>query len=360
MDKAKPTITVITIVKDIVKSGRKDLLRECIESVSGQTYQNIQHILMDGKSSDGTLELLEELKGIFGDRLEIHSQKDQSIDEAYNNALRYAKGKYVFFMNSDDKYYSSQALEHCFEAMEREQADYCFGQESRYDRNDNFVSTWIPDINIFWFTMPFSHQAMGVRRDVLESLGNYDTSCGIGGDYDLIVKLIWGDYKGVEIPEIISYYRLGGISSATDDVYANLKTLHAMTMRTYKYSKVFYPELTVDQCEHIFRTYTSPGATNVFPKFFLNRLIRFIIERNLKNIDNKKLVERILAMYPLQQTDTVQPVTVSSAAHVQSQPLTYLYFCLFGIPVIKVLWKQLTVKSYLFGFLPFVKFYYKR
>lgn len=124
MDKAKPTITVITIVKDIVKSGRKDLLRECIESVSGQTYQNIQHILMDGKSSDGTLELLEELKGIFGDRLEIHSQKDQSIDEAYNNALRYAKGKYVFFMNSDDKYYSSQALEHCFEAMEREQADY--------------------------------------------------------------------------------------------------------------------------------------------------------------------------------------------------------------------------------------------
>lgn len=45
MDKAKPTITVITIVKDIVKSGRKDLLRECIESVSGQTYQNIQHIL---------------------------------------------------------------------------------------------------------------------------------------------------------------------------------------------------------------------------------------------------------------------------------------------------------------------------
>lgn len=336
------------------------MLRECIESVSGQTYQNIQHILMDGKSSDGTLELLEELKGIFGDRLEIHSQKDQSIDEAYNNALRYAKGKYVFFMNSDDKYYSSQALEHCFEAMEREQADYCFGQESRYDRNDNFVSTWIPDINIFWFTMPFSHQAMGVRRDVLESLGNYDTSCGIGGDYDLIVKLIWGDYKGVEIPEIISYYRLGGISSATDDVYANLKTLHAMTMRTYKYSKVFYPELTVDQCEHIFRTYTSPGATNVFPKFFLNRLIRFIIERNLKNIDNKKLVERILAMYPLQQTDTVQPVTVSSAAHVQSQPLTYLKFCLFGIPVIKVLWKQLTVKSYLFGFLPFVKFYYKR
>lgn len=97
-----------------------------------------------------------------------------------------------------------------------------------------------------------------------------------------------------------------------------------------------------------------------FRNSFLNRLIRFIIERNLKNIDNKKLVERILAMYPLQQTDTVQPVTVSSAAHVQSQPLTYLKFCLFGIPVIKVLWKQLTVKSYLFGFLPFVKFYYKR
>lgn len=358
MTKMEPRITVITIVKDIIKSGRKDFLKESVESVSSQSYKNIQHILMDGASTDGTLDYLEQLNEMLGDKLEIHSQKDLSIDDAYNNALKHAKGKYVFFMNSDDKYYSRQALEYCVEAMEGAQADYCFGRESRYDRNDNYVSTWIPDINIFWFTMPFSHQAMGVRRTVLENLGNYDTSCGIGGDYDLIVRLIWGDYKGVEIQEIISYYRMGGISSAANDVYANMKTLYAMTMRVYKHSKCFYPELTVDQCEHIFKTVNLPGASNVFPKFFLDRLIRFIIEKNLKNIDNKKLIERILSLHPLQQNDTHKPAVPSEPKSVS--PVTYLKFCFLGVPIIKILRNQFSIKSYLFGFLPFVKCYFRR
>ena len=103
MINGKPILSVITIVYNNVKDIERTIL-----SVTGQTYQNIEYIVVDGLSTDGTLAVIHRYK----DRIaQIISEKDEGIYDAMNKGLAAVKGDYVIFMNSGDEFYDADTVE---------------------------------------------------------------------------------------------------------------------------------------------------------------------------------------------------------------------------------------------------------
>lgn len=326
-----PKVTIITITKDLIKNEREEFLKKCIESVHGQTYKNIEYIVIDGASADGTLDLIKE----YEDKgwLKCYSQKDNGIDDAYNKGLAKATGKYVAFMNSDDAYYSNDVIEISVKKLEEENADYSYGKEKRIDRNGKFNSIWKPKPEVFYVTMPFSHQTMLVKKAVMQKLGNYNTDCGFGGDYCLILQLILNDYKGVEIPQIISLYRLGGISSQSDDLKGRYKVLYVMAKRVLWLYNQFYEDLTIEMCVNI-------QCFGSYPPYFLQKLIRFMVEKDLKNFDYNTFINYINTL--------INPTTQEAF----SEKKTIDYKLLGFLNVLRIRIKNAKKMYRLFGFIP--------
>lgn len=334
-----PKITVITTTYNLYSDNRENYFRQCVESVHNQTYPNIEHIVMDGASTDGTLDLIKEYeeKGW----LKGYSEPDKGIDDGYNHGLSHATGKYVFFMNSDDFYFSNDVLDECVRKMEEEKADYCYGSEDKFDRNGKFVYHWVPRPEIFWHDMPFSHQTMGVRRDVLNSLGNYNTECGFGGDYHLVIQLIVGGYKGIEISKTISGYRLGGISSQIEDKAKQMRVFYVLAKRIMDFSHLFYDDITIDQCLNIyFGARTNP---NVFPPYYLQKLIRFMVEKRLKYFNYNAFIDYVNNL-------TVPHTTPSQQYRAEKKYFVFGLFPLFTIQI-----KSNVSRIYLFDFIPLLK-----
>ena len=98
----KPLVTVVTITFNLIKAGREKTFRQSLESIHNQTYKNIEHIIIDGASQDGTIELLEEYaqKGW----IKYYSESDTGIYNAFNKGIDRANGEYIVFVNSDDFY----------------------------------------------------------------------------------------------------------------------------------------------------------------------------------------------------------------------------------------------------------------
>ena len=92
-----PKVTIVTVVYNLIENGREQYFRQCLESVHKQLYQNIEHIVIDGASNDGTIDLLEEYnkKGW----IKYYSEPDTGIYDAMNKGIEKATGKYIVFLN---------------------------------------------------------------------------------------------------------------------------------------------------------------------------------------------------------------------------------------------------------------------
>ena len=346
--KETPKITVITITLNLFKDNRQDLFRQCVESVKNQTYKNIEYIVQDGASKDGTVDLIKEYEkqGL----LKLYSEPDKGIDDAYNHALKHATGKYIIFMNSDDCFYDDKAIEESVKKLEEEQADYSYGKEKKVDRDGKFVMLWEPKVENFWKNMPFSHQTLFVKKSVMDELGGYNTDCGFGGDVYLVLQLILNDYKGVEVDHIISLYRIGGISSQTDDKKGQMKVLYVLAKRFLYLYKQFYEDINLEQVEDIYYFGDNPA---VYPKYFLQRLIRFMVEKNLKNFDYNKFINFVNF---IASGGMINSNLNCSNIHNRKNIISYKLFNLLPLMTIK----QKNNKTYykLFGIIPL--FYVKK
>lgn len=276
-----PKITVVTATFNIINNGRETFFRECVESVHNQTYSNIEHIIMDGASTDGSLHIIQE----YVDKgwVKLYSKKDSGIDEAYDNATKLATGEYLAWMNSDDKYYSNDAIEKSIKKIQENKADYSYGSVQIITKDNQNHSVIKPKIENFWKDMPFSHQSMIVKKEIVEKLGGYSgSSYGYGGDLYLVNKLILNDYKGVDVEDFISFYRIGGISNQSDDKRRQMECIYVQTENKYKLYKLFYDDITFEQVENIYRF---GDCNSYYPKFFFEKFIKFMVDKKLKNFN---------------------------------------------------------------------------
>ncbi len=201
----EPRLSVITIVYNNVHDIERTLL-----SVLGQTYTNIEYIVIDGSSTDGTVEVLNKYKSRLG---KLVSEKDKGIYDAMNKGLALAQGDYVLFMNSGDEIYAPDTVEKVF-ASEPD-ADIYYGETEMYDESWTSLGPrrhQAPaDFNWrdFRYGMSISHQAIYIRRSLTEA---YDMHYKLSSDIDWILKASKRANKIVNTRMYVAKYLVGGMS----------------------------------------------------------------------------------------------------------------------------------------------------
>ena len=225
---AEVKVSVVTVTYNIVKNGRKDFLEQNFRSVRDQTLGGVEHVVVDGGSSDGTVDLL----GRYAERgwITYISEPDKGIYDAMNKGLRMATGKYVVFLNSDDWWYHPDGLAESYAALERLQADFSYAPSytTWQERPCHKVFTCIGAVLM---QMPFCHQTMLTRRDRMLELGGFDAAnFRSAADYNFILKLCLRGARFAYVPRNFTAYRHGGFSAGDREtsVAECIKSLHSL------------------------------------------------------------------------------------------------------------------------------------
>lgn len=211
---AQPLVSIITITWNLVEAGRSDAIQRCIQSVWGQTYPNIEHIIIDGASTDGTLELLAPFE--LDHMVQIFSEKDEGIYDAMNKGLARAKGEYILFLNSDDSFCASGAVEDLVTQIQKTDSYYGFA-DAEIVALDGTRAPWIGDVNLLPHTSSYCHQTLLMKTSLLREMGGFDTSYLIAADVDLRLRLFREGYPFCALHKKIVSYNQAGISSVREE-----------------------------------------------------------------------------------------------------------------------------------------------
>jgi len=204
-------ISVVTVC-----FNNADTVADTLISVASQSHPSIEHIVVDGASTDRTLDIVRDL-GAHVDRL--ISEPDQGIYDAMNKGLAAATGDLVGFLNADDLFAGPEALAQIADAAEAERRDAVCGDlvYVRHDRPDQVVR--------YWRCGPFSpgrlrygwmppHPTFYIRRSLLPQLGGFDTRLRIAADYDFMLRCLrLPGFKLAYVPQVLVRMRMGGASN---------------------------------------------------------------------------------------------------------------------------------------------------
>ena len=223
-------ISIITITYNSAKS-----LQRALESVQSQTYKDIEHIIVDGASTDGTKQLIEAYAKQHTNVRWI-SEKDKGIYDALNKGIKLATGDIIGFLHSDDMLYSADSIGQIAAAFEDKNVDVVYG-DLQYCSGGKVVRRWKSnDFNpraLKYGWMP-PHPTVYVRREVYQQVGEYDEWFRISADYDMMLRIFTAGYKSKYIPEVLVSMETGGASnkntkarlSKTQEDYIVLKKNH--------------------------------------------------------------------------------------------------------------------------------------
>ena len=197
-----------------------ETLRDTMQSVLNQTFKDVDYIIVDGGSKDGTLDIVKEFEPKFEGRLRWISEKDKGIYDAMNKGVRMAQGDVVGILNSDDFFASDNVLEMVNAAfIETPEIDGVYADVRYVDWNDTskkvrmFSGKDFKREKLCWGKMP-PHPSFYVKRECYDKFGLYSLDDPICADYDMFVKMIWeGNMNTLDINDVFVNMRSGGTSS---------------------------------------------------------------------------------------------------------------------------------------------------
>jgi glycosyltransferase involved in cell wall biosynthesis len=199
-----PLVSVITAVFN----GQQYMVN-CIESVLQQDYPNVEYIVIDGGSSDGTIDLLRR----YNDRIAFwSSEPDQGVYDAWNKGLRIARGEWICFVGADDEFLPGAISAYMQLAAQQPEAEYLSSRErwvhsSGYERLKGGPWSW----KKFSRWNCASHVGSMHRRSLFDRLGTYNLSFGPVADYELLLRA--GDrLRTAYIPTVTAKVRAGGMT----------------------------------------------------------------------------------------------------------------------------------------------------
>jgi glycosyltransferase involved in cell wall biosynthesis len=191
-------------------------IEDTLRSVAEQTHPDVEHIIIDGGSSDRTMGVVDRYRAGLS---QVVSEPDAGIYDAMNKGLALATGEIIGFLNADDHYAHPKVIAQVALAMEQEKLGALFGDVAFYRpdepqrvlrryRSDRFRPGRIP-----WGWMP-AHPALFLRRDVFEKVGPFKTDYRIAGDFELVARVFHeGGIRYRHLPEVLVRMRTGGIST---------------------------------------------------------------------------------------------------------------------------------------------------
>ncbi len=204
-------VSIITVVYN-----GKNTIEDCLKSIYSQTYPAIEHIVVDGGSTDGTLDIIKRNKKSISKWI---SEPDKGIYDALNKGIKMAAGDIIGFLHADDVYAHDKVIETVVSNMKKYNVDSCYGDLLYVDKNNT------NKIIRYWKSQPYRnglfrkgwmppHPTFFVKKEVYEKYGYFNTNFKIASDYELMLRFLH-KYKisTCYIPEVLIKMRLGGASN---------------------------------------------------------------------------------------------------------------------------------------------------
>jgi len=262
-------ISVITVIYNLVENGRVESFREMMNSVTSQTYNNFEHVIVDGGSSDGTINIVQAFLD-SSKKIKFLSEKDDGIYDAMNKGARLSSGDYLVFINSDDYYNNNQFFEECIKSFRMSSKDFVY-TDSQVLKGNFKLKTIKPDLKRFCYTMPFGHQSLMINKRVFYEIGCFDANYSVAADFKFVLKLMLGRYTGQYLPGKFVTYRAGGASFSTNNL-------------SDERSKIIYETygreegLTLEDCKAIL-------AKEIGPEYFkiITKIQKSDVKKSLKH-----------------------------------------------------------------------------
>lgn len=215
----RPKISIVTINYQM-----RDGLLKTIKSVISQVYENIEYIVIDGGSTDGSCEVIKQYQGHISS---WESKPDNGIYDAMNKGVAMSSGDWVIFMNSDDSFYDPFVLSDIFKES-HEDADLVYGNAELHYSDYNAVRL-LParSPSTLLLGMNCSHQALFVRRFLLTK---FPFESGISSDYEFLLKCFIEKRRFKQVQRTIAIVSSGGASDKN-----RLKSIHQRWIALKKY-----------------------------------------------------------------------------------------------------------------------------
>ncbi len=234
--KGNPLFTIITVVYNDVEK-----IEGTIKSVISQTYENFEYIVIDGKSDDGTLDVIKKYK----DRIDYWvSEKDGGIYDAMNKGIEKSKGEYIYFLNSGDSFYDKNVLNLVSKEMEKfngllicglvrkEYNGYTLIQKSNFKKLQKFTNP--------------CHQACFIKALFLKE-NRFDTVFKSAADFDLFCKIQKSKQVVKDVDIIVANYDTSGFSSNKSITYGEKYKILRKHFGTYHSAVYYFKKILFEQ-----------------------------------------------------------------------------------------------------------------
>lgn len=252
--------SIITVVLNDIQNIEKTIL-----SVKNQTFKNYEHLIIDGKSSDGTVELIKK----YSKKIRLYIKKDKSLYEAINRGIAISKGEIIFLIHSGDFFADDNILEKVNRIFKKK-IDLLSGNIQFYKEEEKkIVRDWSIKLDKFnntnFFKVP--HTSLFIKKNLFNKIKNYSTNYKISSDLDFLIKLSKLKSNFYYFNQNIIYMKTGGLSTSANKIILRYKEDIKIL---YKHFGLFF----------LF----------IFILKILNKVYGFL---KLNNFNNKKLIKQL-------------------------------------------------------------------
>lgn len=208
------SISVITVVRD-----RADVIGACLDSVKEQDFRRVEHVVVDGASTDGTLGILHQRK----EQIDVlASERDDGPYHALNKGLALASGDYVGLLHSDDQFAASDTLSRVAEQMRTHDSDCLYGDVvyvKRHEGRPSVVRRWVAgqfDRRRFRYGWMPPHPTVFIKRSLIAEVGGYNPRFGTSADYEFLLRHLYVNRaRTTYAARTIVEMKLGGLSNSS-------------------------------------------------------------------------------------------------------------------------------------------------
>lgn len=265
------TVSIVTVVRNGART-----IGQTIHSVLDQTYRNIEYIIIDGGSSDGTREIIKK----YEDYLAYYiSEPDKGIYDAMNKGIRRASGDIIGIINSDD-WYEKDAIEKVVGVFSRSNSDLVHGNAYMVNCEGK---KWIRKpgaLEKIWQYMVIIHPTVFVRREMYEKFGLFDLNYKVAADYDLMLRLYCKKRYFYYLDCVLANFRTGGISERKYEESVGEALRIAKKHRSNNLGDDKGIDLLIDDAEKLQRFY----AAIVGDSLIMERVIKEALGAEIKDI----------------------------------------------------------------------------
>ena len=250
---------ILVSVITVVFNGEK-YLEQTIQSVLSQSYQNIEYIIVDGGSTDGTLDIIRK----YDSQLAYwKSEPDKGISDAFNKGIALSTGDLIGILNADD-WYEPEAVARMVAQYEPESVLH--GNKQYWNEDGSQAHQARPNLDILPLEMSLNHPTVFVSKSLYEKHGVFDLNYKLAMDYHLLLRLYNAGAKFIHVDHIIANMRLGGVSANIVGCYREVLRAKNEVFGNKVSHRAYY-------CWTILRYKTSQALSNT-PLAFINTFYR--------------------------------------------------------------------------------------